>query len=231
MIELMRIGIVMALVLSTSVVAPGWARADDDDDGKAPDYGLGGNARQLLLTRGVAEVFSDSAPPGTRTQGFSVEFAKRGERLEFVLGFGYDNLEATNGYYLESGGTAVTPGKVTYTDFRGFHIFSIDATIVGYLELHKILAIRYGAGLGVGLVRGQIRRTDALCTSEDIRHDCVPNPAGPRQQEPVDIPKAIPVLNGLIGLQFRPAKALAINLDLGLRNVPYVGASAMFYLW
>lgn len=195
------------------------------------DFGLGVSARQIQLTRGFAEVFTEAAPPGTRTEGVSVEFARRGKELEFVLGFGYDNLEATSGNYLQSGGDPMIPGQVDYTDFNGFHWYSVDATLVGYLQLHKILAIRYGAGLGLGIIRGEITRTDQICTSDNLRRDCVPDPDGEQQQQAVGLPPVVPIIHAHAGLQLRPVKSVAINLDAGIRNVPYLGVSAMFYLW
>jgi hypothetical protein len=202
----------------------------DDDDVKKPDFGIGVAARHILLTRGVAEVFTESAPGGTRSKGASVEFAKRGKDLEFVLGFGYDDLNGSNGYYLETAGDPLEPGTVDFTEFRSFHWYTIDAVLVGYLELHKALAIRYGAGLGVAIPRGRILRTDSRCTSDKIQSDCLIDSAG-KQREELDLPVVIPVLSALAGVQFRPIEAVAINLDIGLHTVPYVGASAMFYLW
>lgn len=195
------------------------------------DFGFGVSGRQIQLTRGFMEIFTEEAPPGTRTDGVSVEFARRGKDLEFVLGFGYDNLEATNGNYLQSGGDPSVAGQVDYTNFTGFHWFSVDATLVSYLELHRILSIRYGAGLGVGVVRGEVTRTDQICSSDNLRRDCVPDPNGEQQQEVVDLPPALPIIHAHAGLQFRPLKGLALNIDAGIRNVPYLGASAMFYLW
>ena len=201
------------------------------DKGNKAEFGMGVSARQIQLTRGVAEIFSEAAPAGTRTQGYSVEFARRGKELEFVLGFGYDNLEASNGYYLETAGDPSIPGHVDFTKFDGFHWYSIDATFVGYLALHRILAIRYGAGLGVGIIRGQITRTDSICSSDNIQRDCVPDPDGAQQNEAIDLPPVLPVFHTHVGLQFRPIKGMAINVDAGLRTVPYFGVSAMFYLW
>jgi hypothetical protein len=203
----------------------------DDEEGKKGDFGLGVSARQLQLTRGLAEVFTESAPGGTRTKGGSIEFAKRGKQLEFVFGFGYDDLNATTGYYLETAGDPLVPGTVDFTEFRSFHWYTIDATLVGYLELHALLALRYGAGLGVAIPRGRILRTDTICTSDRIQDDCARDPDGPQQREEMDIPPVLPVLSALVGLQLRPVKAVGINIDIGLHTVPYIGAGATFYLW
>ncbi len=216
----------LSAALATSTLLAGTAAHAD----KA-DFGLGISARQLQLTRGVAEVFADAAPAGTRTEGYSLEFARRGKDIEFVLGFGYDDLQASDGYYLETAGDPLVPGQVDLTDFTGFHWYTIDATFIGYLELHKILAFRYGAGLGVGLLRGQITRTDSICTSDNIQRDCSPDPDGAQQDEAIAFPPVLPVFHTHVGLQFRPIEGMAINIDAGLRTVPYFGASAMFYLW
>ncbi len=213
------------LIVASSAVLESTAHAD-----KA-DFGMGVQGRQLQLTRGVMEVFSEAAPPGTRTNGYSVEFSRRGKDIEFVLGFGYDDLQASNGYYLETAGDPSVPGQVDYTDFTGFHWYTVDATFVGYLELHKLLTFRYGAGLGIGYLRGQITRTDSICTSGNIRRDCEPDPNGVQQDEAIDFPPVLPVFHTHVGLQFRPLKSMAINIDAGLRTAPYFGASAMFYLW
>lgn len=217
--------------LLTTALLTNQGTAFADDGSNTSDFGIGVSARQLWLTRGLAEVVTESAPGGTRTQGGSIEFAKRGKQLEFVLGFGYDDLNASTGYYLETAGDPLVAGTVDFTEFRKFHWYTIDATLVGYLKLHKVLAIRYGAGLGVAIPRGRILRTDSTCTSANIQSDCVPDPAAPQQQEPIDIPVAIPVLSAMAGIQLRPFQALAINIDVGLHTVPYIGASAMFYLW
>tara|TARA_R110002073_G_scaffold140253_12_gene290977 strand:+ start:43605 stop:44303 length:699 start_codon:yes stop_codon:yes gene_type:complete len=209
---------------------PGDAVAGSNDK-KETEFGLGVSARQLRLTRGLAELFTESAPPGTRTEGYSIDFARRGKDLEFVFGFGYDRLEATNGYYLQTAGDPLVAGQVDYITFDNFEVYTIDAALFSYLELHKVLALRYGAGLGVGVVRGEIQRTDQICTSENLERDCAADPDGAQQREAMDIPPAIPIFLVQVGIQFRPTKAIAINIEAGIRNVPYIGASAMLYLW
>jgi hypothetical protein len=203
----------------------------DEDKKPGPDYGLGVNARQILLTKGVMKIGWEDAPGGTRQNGASVEFARRGDKLEFVFGFGYDSLEASDGFYLEKAGDPLTPGKVDYLEFRNLEWYTADVKLIGYLQLHKILSLRYGAGLGIGYIRGQLLRTDAVCTGPDLQKDCAFDPNGTDKQKPDKLPPVFPVVNVLAGLQFRPVKALAVNLDIGLRTVPYVGASATLYLW
>ena len=68
-------------------------------------------------------------------------------------------------------------GGTDYTEFDKFGWIAVDATFVFLKEIVDRFALRYGAGLGLGIVRGEVRRTDALCTGTDIQNDCTLNPA------------------------------------------------------
>ncbi len=78
------------------------------------------------------------------------------------------------------------------------------------------MAFRYGGGLGIGVMIGGVNRTDQLCTA-DTYESCVDDPNAENNDEPYNIPPVLPSLNGFVGLQVRPQKNIAINIDGGIR--------------
>jgi hypothetical protein len=195
------------------------------------DWGFGAKVRRSHASKRFQKLFVGDTPGPATQDGVGVEFTRRIERVEIVLGLGFDRLDGRDGYYLEKGEDPLEPGTVDYLDFDRLSWFTIEVTAVGHLQLHKILGLRYGAGLGVGIVRGEARKTDALCTSDNLQQDCVLDPLGTDVDKHVDLWPVLPVVNLLAGVEFRPMRALAIYVDAGLHTVPYVSAGATLYLW
>jgi hypothetical protein len=195
------------------------------------EWGFGAQVRRSHMSLRVQKFFVGDSPGPATQDGVGVVFTRRVERVEIVFGLGYDRLDGRDGYYLDLGGDPTAPGKVDHVDFRKLSWFTAEITAVGRVRLHQILALRYGAGLGIGLVRGEIRKTDALCTGADLERDCVLDPAGMQVDEPADVPPVLPVVNVLLGVELRPVRRVAVHLDVGLHTVPYVGAGMTLYLW
>jgi hypothetical protein len=53
---------------------------------------------------------------------------------------------------------------------------------------------------------------------------------GERQHERINLP-VFPVLNVFTGLELRPVRWLAFNIDLGIHTAPYLGVGVTLYPW
>lgn len=222
-------GVAVAALLTVSA---GAAHADEAEELLSKtDYGLGGTVRQQRVTKRMLKLFFEDVPDGATQRGFGVNLVRRRRDLDINIGLGYDRLDGTDGFYVEKGQQATTPGKVDYVEFHKLQWFTAELTVIGHVPLHKLLAFRYGAGLGIAYLRGEIRKTDALCTSTDIDNDCAIDPNAMEVDQPADLPPVLPVINGLVGFELRPFDALAIDVDIGLHTVPYAAVSATLFLW
>ncbi|MEO8552712.1 MAG: hypothetical protein ABI678_22195, partial [Kofleriaceae bacterium] len=45
-----------------------------------------------------------------------------------------------------------------------------------------------------------------------------------------DLPPVFPVINGIIGFQFHPIDKMVINLEAGIRTLPFFGLSVGYFI-
>ena len=226
---LSRFVVLVALLL----VASADARAEDtvSESELKTMWGMGAKVRRSYATKEVQELFLDGTPGNATMDGAGIDFARRRGDAEVVFGFGYDQLDARRGYYLGKGNDPLTPGDVDLVTFHNPRWYTVEISVINHAEIHKFLEFRYGAGIGIGLVQGEVRKTDALCVGSSLQTDCAPNPLGAEINKKANIPPVLPVINVLVGLQFKPFQFLHIHLDAGLHTVPYVSLGATLYLW
>jgi hypothetical protein len=191
-------------------------------------YGVGLRSRYVFVPRGMIELFLEEVPSGVGSVGFGIEATRRKGDFEITVGLEYENLAPEDGFYREKGAGDVST-KTDFTEFDGLGWVTIDAAFVFHHPLTDKLAFRYGGGLGLGIVTGEVRQTDALCSSEDIQNDCMANPNGAQVNDPADLPPVFPVVSLLAGLQFRATEQISINLEAGLRTLFYTGLGATYY--
>lgn len=211
----------------TLTLTPNIAFADDEDEDKASEietqYGIGIRARQVFLPQSILELFLEQAPGGGQNNGLGIELIRQRGNMLLTLGVEYDKLHGTDGIYVDKG-DAIPQDPVDFVRFDNFHWIAIDVNFLWQTNLiGEILALRYGAGLGIGILRGSIRQSDYLCVGPQVE-TCLPDPAG-QQDVAADLPPVFPVINAVIGLQLRPIKAVAITLEGGLRTAPFVGST------
>jgi hypothetical protein len=200
-------------------------------EGEPTSWGLGVKVRRWWVTDTLQQIFVEKGPGTSSNDGAGLDFARRQGNTEISFGFGYDRLDGREGYYLEKGADPTMPGNVDYVTFDRLQSFSAEVTVVTHYQIHKLLELRFGAGLGIGYLRGELRKTDAICTSDRLQQDCMIDPAAMEVNEPAKLLPVLPVVNALVGLQLVPFDAVHIHVDAGLHSVPFVGGGVTFYFW
>ena len=127
--------------------------------------------------------------------------------------------------------------------------FTIDFTFVNHVELTKQLQFRYGGGAGIGIITGELDHFNIACaagsSNSNVDPGCVPplpQYTGPSGQpgkgtftdggsvpQKYDLPPVFPVVNAIIGLQYKPTDSITINLEGGIRTLVFVGLSSAYF--
>lgn len=224
---------------TTSEPAPG---ADTPDK---VEYGVGIRLRYVTIPRGELELFMEHAAGGTGNFGFGADFVRRRDNFEIVIGFEYEKITLSEGVYIEPGDDVAQgdPADFILGD-SSLGWFTLDVTFVNHSPINDKLAVRYGAGFGLGLVTGELKRIDVLCngaTNSRPEPGCVPPPDGNATPTPddgvgtpgaaakYDLPPVFPVINAIIGLQFRPTPKATINVETGIRTLLFFGISGSYF--
>jgi hypothetical protein len=217
----------VALLLGGSWVAPGVAHADDEDEisGKSDVlWGAGLRLRSIFIPESLIELFVGDAPGGGRHFGYGLEVTRQKGNFTLAFGVEYEQLSATDGIWIERGESIPQDG-VDYVQFNDFGWITADLSFIWRQRLiSDVLFLHYGAGLGIGLMRGEILQTDYICAN-DQTESCVRDPNAVDIDKPADTPPVFPVVNMIVGFQIRPVKYISINLEGGIRTVPFIGTT------
>ena len=192
-------------------------------------YGIGVRARGVIIPKRTIGTFYEEVPSGVFSPGFSLDFVRINNNFELRIGVGYDGLSPKNGYWVERGDDGISNGQQPdFVDFRGLSWLTLDVTWIFHWELHKLLAFRYGGGIGAGIVLGKALQTDARCDGTDFQNDCMVDPNAEAIDEKIDIPAVLPVVTLLAGFQLRATDDLSINIEAGIRTTLFFGMSASY---
>jgi hypothetical protein len=192
-------------------------------------HGVGLRLRYILVPKALIEVFMEEASSGVGHPGFGLEYVRRKKNFEFSVGFEYDKLYPDDGAFVERGGAPEIPGTTDIVEFDNLSWLTIDAAFVYHHKLTEKLALRYGGGIGIGYVMGEIIETDANCMGSTDINDCRKQPGAAQFEEKQDFFRFPPVFNVVGGLQFTPADNFAVNFEFGMRTVFYTGLGAHYY--
>ncbi len=204
--------------------------------------------RWVSVPRWLLQAFvQESVPLSTFSFG-GVEFIRRKETFDLVIGIAYQNMSPPDGNWLARNHP---PGADTdLVQFRNMSLLAFDASFVGRKRFNPYLGMRYGAGLGLALVRGQMLRTSsAFCTAGNVGDTracrpkfCPPTgctepllkasegnvdggPDDPSRFVETSVPGALPVVNLTLGLDFHHPEVpgLELRLEGGFYDALFVG--------
>jgi hypothetical protein len=229
----------------TPVVAPA---AMPVDKGR---FGFAIRERYVFVPGWFLGLFAEKNMPMSTFKAFAVEgfWRKRDKEdpnrtWEIVVSGGYQNMSPPDGIWLGRGKDINQDADLVQA--RGLGLITFDAAYVLRQFFSPYFGIHYGAGLGLGIVRGKVLRTSALhdpatgktevvvsgvcgganppCTEAQLKAtEANPpdtGPYGPHRYQEASVPSAVPIINLLFGIDFRIpiSPTRGDNIDLRLET-------------
>jgi hypothetical protein len=218
------------------------------------DYGVDLRIRSVHVPTSLLELFVERAADGASNTGLGVDLVRRRGNLELQLGFEYEHVNVGQGVWINKGDNVAAGDEADYVlspDSSGnqFGWFTIEFTFMNHAPINKYLAFRYGGGAGLGIITGELDHYNVICaagsTNSNFEPGCVPSNKFAGNGAPgtgidsdqqnfgrfvkYDIPPVFPVVNAIIGLQIKPFEKAVINLEAGIRTLPFFGMSVGYF--
>jgi len=189
-------------------------------------WGAGVRLRWVFMPTAVMNLFLDHSTPMSSV-GFGAQAIRRKGNFDIAFGLEYENVSPSNGYYVESGGNPALPEDNDFVTFDGLAVLGLDASFIWHAPIAKRVDFRYGAGIGIGFVFGDIYQADASCTGPDLSAG---SPTcthvmglGPKSN---DVPPVVPIVNVLLGTRIKVNDQINVNVEGGFRDVFYLGVGS-----
>lgn len=213
----------------------------------AVQYGVGIRVRSVHVPKGMLELFLDRAAGGASNVGLGVELTRRRGNVELQVGMEFEHLQVGEGVWINKGDNVAAGDEADYVlspdhapggDQLGW--FTLEFTFLNHAPINKYLALRYGGGAGLGILTGNLWHYNIICngaTNASPEPGCVPSrfsgaglySEGTETAVKYDLPPVFPVVNAIIGLQIKPVEKLMINVEGGIRTVPFFGVSSSYF--
>jgi hypothetical protein len=121
-----------------------------------PQYQLGARVRGIFITGDMLKPFL-SAHTSLESASVGLELVYRKPTFDIVTSLDLSFVSPHDGNYL---GADKDPAQDThYVEFHNLTFISADVSIIGHYPLLRWLELRYGAGIGLGLVTGDVLLT------------------------------------------------------------------------
>jgi hypothetical protein len=189
-------------------------------------YGLGARLRWVSVPGWMLNLFTKRNVP-LSSWSSALEFYRRKGEFDFIVSIGYQNMSPPDGNWLGRGHDAAI--DTDYVQFKGLAFWGIDASFVWHTFFNDWMGMHYGAGLGLGIMTGQMLRTsnagcteanagnvaachpiavacqNGVCSDADLAKlgPGVDDPADPHRFADPNVPPALPIVNVLVGMDFR----------------------------
>jgi hypothetical protein len=199
---------------------------------RAPNvsYGAGLRLRWVSVPKWMLNWFTKENVP-LSSYAVAGEFYRRKGEFDFIVSIGYQNMSPRDGNWLGKGHDPSF--DTDYVQFKGLGLVGIDASFVWHTFINDWFGLHYGAGIGIGIVTGHMLRTSngsALCATNPgdytkcypvifepqgcpasgcsdaalkARGDGPDDPANPHRFTDPNVPPALPIVNVLVGVDFR----------------------------
>jgi hypothetical protein len=198
-------------------------------------YQLGARVRGIFVSHLMLQPYL-AGDTGTSMESWSVglEFIYRRTSYDVVTSLDFSWLDVHDGNWLGSGHD---PSLDThYLEFRNLSFLSADVSIIGHHKFLPWLELRYGGGLGLGWVPGDVLLVNngPQCTLSNAKDpsQCYPTSIGPINGKPTAAQQA--TLNASNNGQTdtnvtphlhvsgdKPPVMAVVNLLVGLRFYPH----------
>jgi hypothetical protein len=152
-------------------------------------YGLAVRARWISVPGWLLGSFTQKNVP-LSTYGYALEGYRRkrdkddhNRTWELSVAIGYQNMSPPDGYWLGTGRNISVDTDLV--QFRNFSLITMDAAFISRQYFSPYFGIHYGAGLGLGVVRGKVLRTSATCDPTTGQCKVVLNQTSPKTGQPI----------------------------------------------
>ena len=214
-------------------------------------YGAGFHLRALFVHRWFLSLFLDEST-SLNSVAFGGEFIRRKGNFDLVASIDFGFYSPPDGNYLGSGKDPKF--DTDYTQFRDLNILAFAVHFIWHHEFLPWLSLVYGAGVGLGIVLGDIYRISNdpdRCNRDNAgdENQCYPKGVNPATREEDllrltggndspqdphlfkedDVWPVIPVVHLLVGLNFKISQQFSVRLDGGWRDAFYVGATGHYF--
>ena len=218
------------------------------------EYGADFRIRSVWVPQSMINLFVERSAGGIQNWGWGFDLVRRHGDNELQLGFEHENLPPPEGVWINKGDTVpgnsadyiLSPDHAPGGSTLGW--YTIEFTFVHNAPINKYVAFRYGGGAGLGIVSGDLYRWDTQCaataTNANPEPGCVPgdhipggtgisasdgNGAPESTPAKYNLPPVFPVVNAIIGVQIKPIPKAVINIEGGIRTMPFFGFSAGYF--
>ncbi len=211
-------------------------------------YGGDFRLRDVFLPSWMMGLFVERAAGGTSHAGWGFDFIRKRGTVELQFGFEHEQIEPAEGVWIEKGKNVGAGDSADYivnpTDAGGtFGWYTLEFTFVNNKPINQYVAFRYGVGAGLGILSGNVKRWDLNpcgpgATNSNPTPGCVPiakggtgvpsGDNGGAETAPVSYDlgtPVFPVLTALIGVQIKPIEHMIVNVETGIRTLPFIGLS------
>ncbi len=213
------------------------------------EYGIDIRLRSVHVPTGLLELFVEHAADGASNFGYGVDFVRRKGNLELQLGFEHEQITVGEGVWINKGDNVAGGDEADYvlspdhSGSNGLGWYTLEFTFINHVPIADWVSFRYGGGAGLGILTGGLYHYNVICngaTNSTPEPGCVPttfNGTGSDSDahgfgQPVkyDLPPVFPVINGIISFQFKPTQKMTINVEGGIRTLPFIGISLGYFL-